>query len=140
MSADAMKSGELVLSASGVIVQGCALFWLTSMLAVEDYLCALDWAESVGGLQGLIKRSETNFDSVSRFVEQQDWIDFLAEEPETRSTTSVCPWKGTAHYYDVVVGESENGDAAWCYPEPKDAAAEIEDRVAFWRGVEVVDG
>lgn len=48
-----------------------------------------------------------------------------------------CPWKGTASYYDVVVGNDVNRDAAWCYPEPKDAAKEITDRVAFWRGVTV---
>jgi uncharacterized protein (DUF427 family) len=53
------------------------------------------------------------------------------------ATTSVCPWKGTAHYYDVVVGERVNRDAAWYYPDPKPAAAEIKDRVAFWKGVEV---
>jgi uncharacterized protein (DUF427 family) len=51
---------------------------------------------------------------------------------------SVCPWKGTASYYDVVVGDAVNKDAAWYYPQPKDAAAQIKDRVAFWRGVEVV--
>jgi len=52
-------------------------------------------------------------------------------------THTVCPWKGTASYYDVVVGGEVNRDAAWFYPEPKDAAEEIKDRVAFWRGVQV---
>ena len=52
-------------------------------------------------------------------------------------THTVCPWKGTASYYDVVVGGEVNKDAAWFYPEPKDAAREIKDRVAFWRGVKV---
>jgi uncharacterized protein (DUF427 family) len=52
-------------------------------------------------------------------------------------THTVCPWKGTASYYDVVVGGDVNRDAAWFYPEPKDAAKEIKDRVAFWRGVKV---
>ncbi len=52
-------------------------------------------------------------------------------------TTSFCPWKGTAHYYTVTAGQQENRDAAWYYPEPKDAAAEIRGRVAFWRGVRV---
>ena len=51
--------------------------------------------------------------------------------------TSICPWKGTAHYYDVVVGDAVNANAAWYYPEPKDAAANIRDRVAFWNGVQV---
>ena len=53
------------------------------------------------------------------------------------ATHTVCPWKGTASYYDVVVGGEVNKDAAWFYPEPKDAAKEIKDRVAFWRGVKV---
>lgn len=53
------------------------------------------------------------------------------------STTTFCPWKGTAHYYHVVVDGEENRDAAWYYPEPKPAAANIKDHVAFWRGVEV---
>ena len=53
--------------------------------------------------------------------------------------TSVCPWKGTAKYYTIDVGGQKNQDAAWFYPEPKEAAAEIKDRVAFWRGVTVTD-
>jgi uncharacterized protein (DUF427 family) len=51
---------------------------------------------------------------------------------------SVCPWKGTASYYDLVVGDAINPQAAWYYPQPNDAAARIKDRVAFWHGVEVV--
>jgi uncharacterized protein (DUF427 family) len=50
---------------------------------------------------------------------------------------SVCPWKGTASYYDVIVGGNVNAQAAWYYPEPKEAAAQIKGRVAFWRGVDV---
>ncbi len=53
------------------------------------------------------------------------------------SSTSVCPWNGTAGYFDVRVGGDVNPAAAWHYPEPKAAAAEIEDRVAFWKGVRV---
>ena len=53
------------------------------------------------------------------------------------TTTSVCPWKGTASYYSVEVDGERNADAAWYYPAPKDAAAEIKDRVAFWKGVVV---
>jgi uncharacterized protein (DUF427 family) len=52
-------------------------------------------------------------------------------------THSVCPWKGTASYYSVTVDGQTNPDAAWYYPEPKDAAKEIKDRVAFWNGVSV---
>ncbi len=51
--------------------------------------------------------------------------------------TSVCPWKGVAHYYDVVVGDAVNAAAAWYYPEPKPAAAQIKDHVGFWKGVAV---
>ena len=51
--------------------------------------------------------------------------------------TSVCPWKGTAQYYSLEVGGKTNTDAVWYYPAPKDAAAEIRDRVAFWKGVTV---
>jgi uncharacterized protein (DUF427 family) len=53
------------------------------------------------------------------------------------SHTSVCPWKGTAHYCHVVVNGMQNENAAWYYPEPKAAAAEIKDRIAFWKGVRV---
>lgn len=51
--------------------------------------------------------------------------------------TTVCPWKGTAHYYDVVVKGQVNRDAAWYYPTPSEAAIKIKGRVAFWKGVEV---
>ena len=51
--------------------------------------------------------------------------------------TSVCPWKGTASYYTLEVDGQQNPDAAWYYPQPKPAAAEITDRVAFWKGVTV---
>ena len=51
--------------------------------------------------------------------------------------TSVCGWKGTAHYYDVVAGGEVNANAAWFYPEPKEAAQQIKGRVAFWKGVRV---
>jgi len=53
------------------------------------------------------------------------------------STHSVCPWKGTASYYTVEVSGKQNPDAAWYYPAPKDAAKNIADYVAFWKGVEV---
>ncbi len=55
------------------------------------------------------------------------------------STTTICPWKGTAHYYSVDVDGNLNEDSAWYYPDPKEAAAEIRGRIAFWRGVEVTD-
>jgi uncharacterized protein (DUF427 family) len=52
-------------------------------------------------------------------------------------THTRCYWKGTASYFDVVVDGQVNRDAAWYYPTPAPAAAEIEDRIAFWRGVRV---
>ena len=61
-----------------------------SMLAVEDFLLALDWADSVGGLAGLIARADANTAAVTAFVEAHDWVDFLATDPATRSNTSVC--------------------------------------------------
>jgi uncharacterized protein (DUF427 family) len=54
-------------------------------------------------------------------------------------THTVCPYKGTASYYSLKVAGKTNADAAWYYPEVKDLYSEIQNRVAFWRGVEVVD-
>ena len=53
------------------------------------------------------------------------------------SHTTICPWKGTASYYDVVVDGQTNANAAWYYPQPKDAAKQIAGHVAFWRGVSI---
>jgi len=53
------------------------------------------------------------------------------------ATHTVCPWKGNASYYSVEVNGKSNRDAAWYYPEPKSAAAEIKNYVAFWKGVKV---
>jgi uncharacterized protein (DUF427 family) len=55
-------------------------------------------------------------------------------------THTVCPWKGTASYFTLEVGGQQNPDAAWYYPEPKEAARQIAGRVAFWRGVQIVPG
>lgn len=54
-------------------------------------------------------------------------------------TTSVCPWKGTANYYSLHVDGESNPDAAWYYAQPKPAAAQVAGRVAFWRGVQIID-
>ncbi len=59
------------------------------------------------------------------------------EHFQASSKHTTCPWKGEASYFDVVVDGNVNADAAWYYPDPKPAAAEIKDRVAFWRGVTV---
>ena len=68
-----------------------------SMLCVEDYLDVLKWAEGVGGLSALIERTERSLKVIENWVEKTEWVDFLAEDPETRSNTSVClkiidPW------------------------------------------------
>ena len=61
-----------------------------SMLCVEDYIDALKWAQKVGGLDGLVKRADANTRVIAKFVKENDWIDFLAVKPKTRSNTSVC--------------------------------------------------
>lgn len=61
-----------------------------SMLCVEDAIDGLTWAESIGGLSGLIGRSEANLAAIAKWVEQSSWADFLAEKPEVRSCTSIC--------------------------------------------------
>jgi uncharacterized protein (DUF427 family) len=58
---------------------------------------------------------------------------------KSSDTSTNCFWKGDASYYSIEVDGKENKDAAWFYPTPKDAAKEIKNRVAFWKGVEVVD-
>jgi uncharacterized protein (DUF427 family) len=65
----------------------------------------------------------------------RDSVDAAVLRPS--DTTSICPWKGTARYHSLEVDGVLNPDAAWYYPEPKSAAAEIRDRIAFWKGVEV---
>ncbi|MGI8557214.1 MAG: DUF427 domain-containing protein [Solirubrobacteraceae bacterium] len=55
------------------------------------------------------------------------------------STHSTCPWKGEASYKSISVGGEQNPDAAWYYPAPKEAAANIKDHYAFWHGVEVTE-
>ena len=65
--------------------------------------------------------------------------DALRREPFRESShRTTCPWKGEASYYTIEVDGERNDNAAWTYPDPKAAAAEIKDHVAFWRGVEVV--
>jgi uncharacterized protein (DUF427 family) len=58
---------------------------------------------------------------------------------KTSDKTSRCPWKGTASYYSIIVDDEVNKDAAWYYSEPKEAAMDIKDRVAFWRGVKIIE-
>ena len=93
-----VKGGKLNES----IFQGATIN-TPSMLCVEDYLQALAWAKSAGGLEGLIARADANANTISDWVESRDWVDFLAREPKTRSNTSVCltiGGPGLAHLSD----------------------------------------
>jgi len=67
-------------------------------------------------------------------------VESVKKEYLTNSTThTVCPWKGTASYYNVVVDGQVNKDAAWYYEKPSDAANNIKGHIAFWRGVKIED-
>ena len=81
-----------------------------SMLCVEDALDALNWVENVGGLPGVIQRSEANLKVISDWLETKDWIDFLAENPETRSNTSIC-LKITADWFKNLSSEKQSETA-----------------------------
>jgi len=81
------------LTKGGKLIEGIfegATINTPSMLAVEDYLLALDWARSVGGLSGLIARADANTKVIADFCDARDWIGNLAVDPATRSNTSVC--------------------------------------------------
>jgi len=62
-----------------------------------------------------------------------------AEYLKDSNTHSTCPWKGLASYYTLEIDGKQNPDAAWYYPEPKEAAANIKDYVAFWKGVKITE-
>ncbi len=62
-----------------------------------------------------------------------------AEYLKNSATHTTCPWKGLASYYTLTVDGRENPDAAWYYPEPKEAAAQIKDHIAFWKGVQITN-
>jgi uncharacterized protein (DUF427 family) len=73
-------------------------------------------------------------------VENNHYFPAASVKPEylkDSGYSTVCPWKGTASYKTLLVDGKENPDAAWCYPTPKDKAAQIKDHYAFWRGVTV---
>ena len=81
------------LTKGGKLIEGIfegATINTPSMLAVEDYLLALDWARSVGGLKGLVARADANAAVLAKAVDHHDWLDHLAVDPATRSNTSVC--------------------------------------------------
>ncbi len=94
------------MSKGGKLIQGIfegATINTVSMLCVEDAVDGLEWARSIGGLPALLARSEANLQAVAQWAEKNDWIDFLAEDPATRSCTSIClkivdPWyQGLSH-------------------------------------------
>ena len=89
-----------------------------SMLCVEDYIDALEWAKTVGGLKGLIARCDANAKAVADFVAQKPFLEFLAKDPATRSNTSVC-----LNFVDPVVGAMSDKDQA---AFAKDVAAKLE--------------
>ena len=81
-----------------------------SMLCVEDAVDGLRWAESIGGLPSLIKRSDANLKAIADWVAKNDWIDFLAENPATISNTSIC-LKITADWYQALPAEEQGAKA-----------------------------
>ncbi|MGV8079113.1 MAG: phosphoserine transaminase [Syntrophales bacterium] len=112
-----------------------------SLLCVEDYLDALRWAGSIGGLQGLINRSRTNLKVVEDWVEKNDWVDFLAAREDIRSNTSVClsvvhekvkalPKDARAKFLKDVAGELGKKNIAFDINSYKDAPPGFR----FWCG------
>ena len=75
-------------------------------------------------------------------VENNHYFPVESVKPEylfSSATNTVCPWKGLASYHSLVVDGKENKDAAWFYPNPKEAAAHIKDYIAFWKGVQITN-
>lgn len=97
------------LTKNGKLIEGIfkgATINTPSMLCVEDYLDTLNWGAEVGGLKGLIQRSEDNLAVLKAWVDQTDWVDFLAVEAETVSNTSVC-LKITADWFQNLSDEDQ---------------------------------
>ncbi|MFO8191438.1 MAG: phosphoserine transaminase [Bacillota bacterium] len=105
-----------------------------SMLCTEDYLDALDWAEKIGGLPALIRRSKENLQVIENFVEAHDWINFLAADPAVRSNTSVCLIVDLdAEQLKDLVGLLEAEEAAFDTASYRDAPSGLR----FWCGATV---
>lgn len=110
------------LTKGGKLIKGVfegATINTPSMLCVEDYLDALDWADTIGGLKGLIGRANKNFSVLANWVEETQWIDFLAPVPENRSNTSVC-LKITAPWFEALDTDAQAAAA-------KKLATQLED-------------
>ena len=81
------------LTKGGKLIEGIfegATINTPSMLCVEDYLDTLEWAKSIGSLDGLMNRADDNFDVLDEWIANTEWVEFLAKDPATRSNTSVC--------------------------------------------------
>ncbi len=105
-----------------------------SMLAVADYLDALGWVESIGGVSASIARCTASYDVVAQYVAQNDWIDFLAKDPETHSTTSVClTLNATPEQVKAIVKRLENEGVALDIGGYRDAPPSIR----IWCGATV---
>lgn len=99
------KGGKLIKG----IFEGATINTI-SMLCIEDALDGLNWAASIGGLSALLERSANNLQAIADWVEKTDWIDFLAEDPATRSNTSIC-LKITADWYEALPAEAQAAKA-----------------------------
>ena len=135
------------MSKGGKFTQGIfegATINTVSMLCVEDAVDGLQWAKSIGGLPALLKRSEANLTAVANWVEASDWIDFLAEDPATRSNTSIClkivdPWyqalspEEQAAKAKELVKRLESEDVAYDFGSYRDAPPGIR----IWGGATV---
>ncbi len=87
------------------------------------------WKETV-----LADSSDTIVVEGNRYFPQES---VRSEYLRPSATHTVCPWKGTASYYDIEVNGERNTDAAWYYPAPKSGAEQVTGRIAFWKGVRV---
>ena len=150
-----LPSGRSALRSRGVVLSFAAI---TLPRSPEDTRAPPRATEAVGGRRGRIPVLARSIEGITviatyegteiarsdRTVVVEGNHYFPAEDVqegflEPSDTHTNCPWKGEASYYDVVLGERRNPDAAWYYPNPKDAAKEITDRVAFWKGVAVTE-
>ncbi len=105
-----------------------------SMLCVADYLDALDWVKSIGGIKGCIEKSQANLAVLEKFVEENDWIEFLASSPETNSNTSIClTLKAEAEQVKAMVKLLDKEGVAFDIGAYRDAPAGIR----IWGGATV---
>lgn len=102
------------------------LFWLKTMYSMKAIWNGETIAESAN-----TREIEGN----QYFPPESVKREFLKES----NTHTICPWKGTASYFNLEVNGKINNDAAWYYPDPKTAALEIKDFIAFWKGVEIMN-